>query len=181
MKISCPYCGQHFEVEEEFAGQSVECSSCGKLFTISAPEPTKRCPMCGEEILAVAKKCKHCGEYLDEFNRPIQRKSRTAYVLFCLFLGGIGAHNFYIGQIWRGMVKIAASILGFAFISQATTSNHTIVIWGGVLIFFNALWAIMELFPDPNDAESMKKASLWQCIVLGISLLYVVFIICLPF
>lgn len=25
---------------------------------------TKRCPMCGEEILSVAKKCKHCGEYL---------------------------------------------------------------------------------------------------------------------
>ena len=92
-----------------------------------------------------------------------------------------GKVRFENTPIRRGMVKIAASILGFAFISQATTSNHTIVIWGGVLIFFNALWAIMELFPDPNDAESMKKASLWQCIVLGISLLYVVFIICLPF
>lgn len=29
-------------------------------------DATKRCPYCGEEILAVAKKCKHCGEWLDE-------------------------------------------------------------------------------------------------------------------
>lgn len=27
---------------------------------------TKHCPYCGEEILAVAKKCKHCGEWLDK-------------------------------------------------------------------------------------------------------------------
>jgi serine/threonine protein kinase len=29
------------------------------------PEPTKRCPYCSEEILAAARKCKHCGEWLD--------------------------------------------------------------------------------------------------------------------
>ncbi|MCX6170157.1 MAG: hypothetical protein NTX65_12500 [Ignavibacteriales bacterium] len=26
---------------------------------------TKKCPFCSEEILADARKCKHCGEYLD--------------------------------------------------------------------------------------------------------------------
>lgn len=29
-------------------------------------QETMNCPYCGEEILAVAKKCKHCGEWLDE-------------------------------------------------------------------------------------------------------------------
>ena len=29
-------------------------------------EETQKCPYCGEEILATAKKCKHCGEWLEE-------------------------------------------------------------------------------------------------------------------
>ena len=29
-------------------------------------EKTKNCPYCGEEIMADARKCKHCGEWLDE-------------------------------------------------------------------------------------------------------------------
>lgn len=28
------------------------------------PAPTKACPYCGEQILAVAVKCKHCGSDL---------------------------------------------------------------------------------------------------------------------
>lgn len=36
-------------------------------------EKTKRCPYCGEEILAVAKKCKHCGEWLEP-KEPEQEK-----------------------------------------------------------------------------------------------------------
>ncbi len=31
-------------------------------------EETKKCPFCGEEILSIAKKCKHCGEWLTEHN-----------------------------------------------------------------------------------------------------------------
>lgn len=29
-------------------------------------QETTKCPYCGEEILATAKKCKHCGEWLEE-------------------------------------------------------------------------------------------------------------------
>lgn len=31
---------------------------------------TKNCPYCGEEILAGARKCKHCGEWLEEEAKP---------------------------------------------------------------------------------------------------------------
>ena len=44
-------------------------------------EEMKNCPYCAEQILALAKKCKHCGEYLDMElkNKPAfqEGKSKT--------------------------------------------------------------------------------------------------------
>ena len=38
-------------------------------------QETIKCPYCGEEILAIAKKCKHCGEWLnnDEEHNEVKK------------------------------------------------------------------------------------------------------------
>jgi hypothetical protein len=43
----------------------VEADSGSPIFT-PVDNETKACPYCGETILSVARKCKHCGEFLDD-------------------------------------------------------------------------------------------------------------------
>lgn len=44
--------------------------------SVTPSHDSKACPFCGETILAVARKCKHCGEYLD----PTLREQNTHQV-----------------------------------------------------------------------------------------------------
>lgn len=88
MKVQCPGCGWSAEVPDEkipVEGRTGTCPKCKTRFEVKREaepdfvfdsvvpdqEPptqrdTKPCPFCSEEILSVAKKCKHCGSMLDD-------------------------------------------------------------------------------------------------------------------
>jgi transcription elongation factor Elf1 len=90
MDILCPHCSQKYTVDDSRAGQIVQCAVCGDEFAIPKPElikpepivkpvidinnprrhkslpQNKICPMCGETILYIAKKCRFCQTVLDD-------------------------------------------------------------------------------------------------------------------
>jgi predicted Zn finger-like uncharacterized protein len=89
MLISCPNCGEQYDVDNSFEGQKVECGKCGKKFfickkneiqiktqitpidlgavpIIDSKHENKRCPMCGEIIHVSAKICRFCNAVLDD-------------------------------------------------------------------------------------------------------------------
>jgi predicted RNA-binding Zn-ribbon protein involved in translation (DUF1610 family) len=84
MQVECPSCGKQFNAPEDQAGQVIKCEACGGEMqlpaTVSPPAEagdagvqsvasegageSKTCPYCGESVLAIAQKCKHCHTFL---------------------------------------------------------------------------------------------------------------------
>lgn len=90
-EVVCPHCEMGLDIPEELLGQTAACPCCSKEIKLPDAEPTapplaqppsktpakamRDCPYCGEEILAKAKKCKHCGEFLDAALRAEQQQA----------------------------------------------------------------------------------------------------------
>ncbi len=151
LKFNCPHCEQSLEAPEEMLGQTIECPSCNGSIELPKPDPqpepdppvelrtpvqsppsppppkqTKDCPFCGEEILASARKCKHCGEFLDGSTRPApsapQKKSAGPEKKIW---EGHPSGLYYLGHWIFGILFLPLFGLGLIFIIYAILDQRT--------------------------------------------------------
>lgn len=73
----------------------------------------KFCFACGEQIDSRAEICPKCGVRQPDVQQPRPMgavtgsgRNRTTAALFAIFLGGIGAHKFYLGRVGWGIVYL---------------------------------------------------------------------------
>lgn len=71
------------------------------------------CSNCGKEITENGKFCPSCGETLEPEkvvtqpkNKKVSEKNRTIAALLAFFLGGVGAHRFYVGKAGTAVLTI---------------------------------------------------------------------------
>ena len=64
------------------------------------------CRGCGKEIHETAPTCPHCGAPQFGVATGASLKTQTVAALWCAFLGGLGAHRFYLGKIVTGVLYL---------------------------------------------------------------------------
>lgn len=113
MKITCSKCGAAYDVTQSGKYQC----ECGEMLVVSSLPAMKKCPACGEEVLANAQKCKHCGEW---FERP---KFERSVVSKCFYYTGVLASVVFF-------LSIAALIVGLVARSEALMQIAALAIPG---------------------------------------------------
>ncbi len=92
----CKQCG------EEMNENQAVCIKCGT----KVGEGNKYCANCGKEVSSDAAVCLSCGVAIkNTSDKDIGDKKIVAGIL-ALLLGGVGIHNFYLGETKKGIFKL---------------------------------------------------------------------------
>ena len=83
------------------------CVKCG----VKAGDGNRYCPNCGAETVPGAAVCVKCGVALSKPVPAGEQKSKMAAGLLGIFLGGLGIHNFYLGNTGRGIIQIVVTFV----------------------------------------------------------------------
>jgi len=103
--VFCRNCGKELVGSPEF------CMNCGA----KPMSGTSFCHACGATTTPLTEICIKCGARVaKELAGDISPKSRLAATLLAFFLGGFGAHRFYIGKTGTAVVMLILGIVGLA-------------------------------------------------------------------
>lgn len=99
----CKNCGK------ELLENSTVCFECGATTNFVAPNATQNVvtPATQNVVTPPATTIRPSG--------PVEVKSKKRAAIFAILLGGCGVHDFYLGFIKRGIIKILLSIVSLGF------------------------------------------------------------------
>ena len=83
------------------------CIKCG----VKTGDGNAYCANCGNPLTPNAAFCMTCGVAVKKANGDLNGQDKLVMILICLFLGGIGIHNFIMGETKKGVFKIVMSFI----------------------------------------------------------------------
>ena len=107
----CKNCGEALNENQAI------CLKCG----VAVGDGKGFCANCGNPVNENAAVCLNCGCKIEDkknANGNLNGQDKITMALICFFLGGIGIHNFMMGESKKGIFKIVSCLccgLGFIF------------------------------------------------------------------
>ena len=83
------------------------CIKCG----VKVGQGNAFCANCGKELVPNAEVCMNCGVAVKKAASDYNGHDKIVILLICFFLGGLGIHNFMMGENKKGVFKIIMSCL----------------------------------------------------------------------
>ena len=125
----------------------MNCKYCGQLIE----ESVKFCPHCGKSTAEAAPPAENTHTYgsipapevtpVPPAVHNVEQKSRTVAglmgILFGVFLGGLGIHNFYLGYTKKAVAQLLLCILGSCLIVGPLASGIWCLVEGIMIIAGN--------------------------------------------
>ncbi|MBR5451669.1 MAG: TM2 domain-containing protein [Clostridia bacterium] len=97
----CKNCGEPLNDNQAI------CVKCG----VKVGDGNAFCGNCGKPVEPNAEVCLNCGVALKKAAGDLAGQDKIVMILICLFLGGLGIHNFMMGETKKGVVKIVTTFL----------------------------------------------------------------------
>ncbi|MBR5543119.1 MAG: TM2 domain-containing protein [Oscillospiraceae bacterium] len=95
----CKNCGEPMHENQAI------CIKCG----VKVGKGTNFCANCGASLPSGADVCMNCGVAVKKPGSDLAGQDKIVMILVCLFLGGLGIHNFIMGETKKGIFKIIMS------------------------------------------------------------------------
>jgi TM2 domain-containing membrane protein YozV len=160
--MHCTNCGKEIPDNSKFCDKcgnpvaaSIFCSNCGAQNRAGAVV----CSKCGARMAGVQPAPAPAPQYVappvavppPQYTAPpaaapapqyvapaagVSPKSRTVAGLLCFFLGSVGAHRFYTGQIGTAIAQLVLSIVGYITL---------FFVVGGIFLAAVGVWVLIDL------------------------------------
>ena len=122
----------------------------------------KNCPYCNGEIDDEAKKCKHCGEWINKNNSDVVRDFAPT-LAFAFFFGFLGVHRFYTGYKNIGIAQLVLSVTLFGL--------PVSIIWSLV----DTILICLNKYKNANGKDLEKYNKTFGIIILVLAVICFVF------
>lgn len=124
----------------------------------------KFCSECGNEVNERAEICVKCGCRLRQARTYDESKSKVVAALLCLFLGGLGAHRFYLNDNAIALLQLAClpiSVIMMLVLSAASLSGIAAGLFLGAVLI-HGIWIFTDLIRILFTSSGEELANLFK-------------------